>query len=265
MSYIDVISQSAATAAQSQANEAKKDTDIMGKEDFLTLLVAQLQNQDPLNPDEPTEFTAQLAQFSSLEQLFNLNESMENMASSVTNSQKLSALGMIGKEVAYADSNFSYEGNPVHVGYSLDGEARDVTLLLQKDGATVATLEGTELQKGDHFIIWSGSTPSGQPAPHGDYSIVVEATAAVDSIAAAPLVRSEVTGVDLENVNGGLLFTVSGEVEVNKIKGAYEAYSDSNNEDQDQQESENTVVEEVAAEAAQATGTIAEDTVPMEG
>ncbi|MGI9568300.1 MAG: flagellar hook assembly protein FlgD [Desulfobulbia bacterium] len=265
MSYIDVISQSAATAAQSEANDAKKSTDIMGKEDFLTLLVAQLQNQDPLNPDEPTEFTAQLAQFSSLEQLFNLNESMENMASSVTNSQKLSALSMIGKEVAYADSKFTYQGDPVNVGYSIDGEATNVTLLLQKDGATVATLEGTDLQKGDHFITWNGTTPSGLPAPHGDYSIVVQATAAVDSIAAAPLVRSEVTGVDLENVNGGMLFTLSGEVEVNKIKGVYEAYSDSGNDAPEQQESENTVVEEVAAEAAQTAGAIAEDTVPTEG
>ena len=59
------------------------------------------------------------------------------------------------------------------------------------------------MQEGDHFITWDGVTPSGIPAPHGDYSIVVQATAAVDSIAAAPLIRSEVTGVDLESTGGG--------------------------------------------------------------
>ncbi len=68
-SYIDSINQ--ATTASLGISTAKNSNDaVMGKEDFLTLLVAQLQNQDPLNPDDPTEFTAQLAQFSSLEQLF---------------------------------------------------------------------------------------------------------------------------------------------------------------------------------------------------
>ena len=110
MSYIDVINQATTAAAQAKAKEADKGNDIMGKEDFLTLLVAQLQNQDPLNPDDPTEFTAQLAQFSSLEQLFNLNESMDKVATSVNDSQKLSALSMIGKEVAYADSEFTLKG-----------------------------------------------------------------------------------------------------------------------------------------------------------
>jgi len=264
MSYIDVINQASTAAAQTKASEADKGKDIMGKEDFLTLLVAQLQNQDPLNPDDPTEFTAQLAQFSSLEQLFNLNESMENVAASVDNSQKMSALSMIGKEVAYADSEFTYEGDPVRVGYSIDGEAKDISLLLQQDGATVATLRGTELQKGDHFITWNGLTGSGAPAPTGEYTIVVEATAAGESIAAAPLVRSEVTGVDLDSLSGGLLYTLFGEVEVNKIKGVYEIGAGFDQEPQSQQEPE-TTGEEPAVGAVQTVVENAEETVPTEG
>lgn len=264
MSYIDVINQATTAAAQAKTKEADKGNDIMGKEDFLTLLVAQLQNQDPLNPDDPTEFTAQLAQFSSLEQLFNLNESMDKVATSVNDSQKLSALSMIGKEVAYADSEFTFEGEPVRVGYSLDGEAKDITLLLQKDGATVATLKGTDLQKGDHFITWNGVTSSGSPAPVGDYTIVVEASAAAESIAAAPLVRSVVTGVDLDNISGGLLYTQSGQVEVNKIKGVYEVDTGPGREEPDQQET-NAAVAETAIEAAETVTESAEETVPMEG
>ncbi len=264
MSYIDVINQATTAAAQTKANEADMSNDIMGKEDFLTLLVAQLQNQDPLNPDDPTEFTAQLAQFSSLEQLFNLNESMDNVASSVNDSQKLAALSMIGKEVAYADSEFKFEGDPVRIGYSIDGEAKDITLLLQKDGATVAALKGTDLQKGDHFITWNGLATSGSPAPVGDYTIVVEASAAADSIAAAPLVRSVVTGVDLDNASGGLLYTLFGEIEVNKIKGVYDVETGPGQEEPTQQET-NTAVEETAAEAAQAVAESAEETVPTEG
>ncbi len=69
-SYIESISQ-ATPRPREKALPDPKDT-VMGKEDFLMLLVAQLQNQDPLSPDDPTEFTAQLAQFSSLEQLTSL-------------------------------------------------------------------------------------------------------------------------------------------------------------------------------------------------
>jgi len=78
---------------------ATSGADIMGKEDFLTLLVAQLQNQDPMNPDDPTEFTSQLAEFSSLEQLFNLNESIDGLADVQQKSDRLSSMELIGKEV----------------------------------------------------------------------------------------------------------------------------------------------------------------------
>ena len=100
MSIIQDITQAQTpTAATDAATSAG--LDIMGKQDFLTLLVAQLQNQDPLNPDDPTEFTAQLAQFSQLEQLFNLNDSMKNLVTSNANSDKFATLQTIGKNVVF--------------------------------------------------------------------------------------------------------------------------------------------------------------------
>jgi len=248
MSYIDAINQAATTQAQEDKKKDDSSRDIMGKEDFLTLLVAQLKNQDPMNPDEPTEFTAQLAQFSSLEQLFNLNEGMNNVSTAVANSQKMSALGLIGKEAAYFDGTFTYDGTPMNIGSSLDGNATSVILHLQQNGTTVATLEGAELTKGNHFLTWNGLDAQGQPAPFGDYTIAIEATAAAGSIAAAPLVRSEVTGVDLDAGNGGLLFTKSGQVSVNEIKGVYELSSDLTGEQEagvEEEAPEETVAETV--------------------
>ncbi len=241
MSYIEGINQ-AATAATQNKKDRNETGNILGKEDFLTLLVAQLQNQDPLNPDDPTEFTAQLAQFSSLEQLFNLNDSMNGVATAVSDSQKLSALSLIGKEVTYADSDFSFGGTPVQVGYSLDGPAEQVRLQLQLDGATVATLDGNELNAGDHFLNWNGLTDEGAPAPVGDYTIVIQATAAegAGSIAAAPLVRSEVTGIDLNAGNGGLLYTRGGEVSLLEIKGVYETGSGIDQETAEEEKPEET-------------------------
>lgn len=224
-SYIDSISQ--ATTASTGTSSAKDTKDaVMGKEDFLKLLVTQLQNQDPLNPDNPTEFTAQLAQFSSLEQLFSLNKSMDNLATSNANSDKFSTLGTIGKQVEYHSASVNFSGDPVKIGYQLDGQASNVTLSLQKDGVTVATLKGKELGAGSHFMTWDGQLQNNTTAPDGKYTIVLQAKAATeDSIAAAPLLRSEVTGVDLDGDNGGTLITKAGEVAFNSILGVYEADS----------------------------------------
>ncbi|MCP4343728.1 MAG: flagellar hook assembly protein FlgD [Desulfobulbaceae bacterium] len=221
-SYIDSINQ-ATTAATGASSSSITNDAVMGKEDFLMLLVAQLQNQDPLSPDDPTEFTAQLAQFSSLEQLFSLNEGMENMVNSNANSDRFATLNTIGKDVAYNGSSFTFTGTPVEIGYQLDGQASEVTLSFQHKGVTMATINGEELTDGSHFITWHGQLTDGTTAPPGDYEIVLQAKAAADeSVGAAPLVRSEVTGVDLEGDYGGILITKAGDVAFNSILGVYE-------------------------------------------
>lgn len=217
-SYTTAATSSTGTSTGTTASTSKT-ADIMGKEDFLTLLVAQLQNQDPLNPDDPTEFTAQLAQFSSLEQLYNLNESMAGLTTAQANSEKLAALSLIGKEVSYNGSKFTYDGTPVSVGYQLDGAATSVTLSLQDaDGKTVKTLQAadTELTAGNHFITWDGTDLDGNPVAAGTYKIVLQATASGKdaSVAAAPLISSEVIGVDLST---GMLTTNAGEVLLNNL------------------------------------------------
>ncbi len=225
-SYIEGIGMAATASNLSNgpsSGVAAKDETSMGKEDFLTLLVAQLQNQDPLNPDDATEFTAQLAQFSSLEQLFTLNESMENMAASNATSDRLSTLSTIGKDVTYHGDTFKYDGNPVEIGYELDGAASDLTLSLQHNGATIATLDGTELTEGSHFITWDGLTEKGEPAPVGDYKVLISAKAVDgESVGVAPIIKSEVTGVDMDEDTGGMLITQAGTVNFSGILGVYE-------------------------------------------
>lgn len=201
--------------------------EIMGKEDFLTLLVAQLKNQDPMNPDDPTEFTAQLAQFSSLEQLFNMNESMESLTSAQKQSDRFATMDLIDKTVSYQDGDFNIgaEGSS-SIGYQLDGVASSVTMFIKDDsGATVATLRPTEYSKGDHFIEWNGMTSDGEHVPAGNYKIVLQAAAGSgeESIAISPLVQSEVTGVDFNNATGdAIIYTLAGaEISSNAILAVY--------------------------------------------
>ncbi len=195
----------------------------LGKQDFLALLVAQLQNQDPLNPDNPTEFTAQLAQFSSLEQLFNLNGSMNNIAQSMAHSDQLAMLDAIGKEVAVQQNHFNYTGGPMTLGYQLDAPASKVEITVQRDGNTIAILHGTELGQGNHYITWDGHTQNGSLAADGDYTLTVSAkTTNQNTVAARPLIRSLVTGVNLgENSQQGSLITQSGEIAFTDTLGVF--------------------------------------------
>lgn len=86
---------------QSQAKQTGSST--LGKDDFLKILMTQLQNQDPLNPMKDQDFIAQMATFSSLEQMTNLNSSMEKFINTTVQSQFLQASSMIGRTVTFLD------------------------------------------------------------------------------------------------------------------------------------------------------------------
>jgi len=261
MSSIDAITSSSNYTAASATDTSNSLESVMGKEDFLMLLVAQLQNQDPLNPDEPTEFTAQLAQFSSLEQLFTLNDSMQTLVDSNNSANRMSTLGTIGKEVVYYSGSFDYTGEPVEIGYQLDGPASNVSISLQKNGTTVATLNGEELTAGNHFLTWDGTTDSGAFPENGTYTIVLTAKAASgDSVGIAPIVKSEVTGVDLDGDNGGTLLTKAGEISFNEILGVYDIGSDADSTASTGSEEETDVVEETLTDIEETADTVADIT-----
>ena len=87
------------SAASSSATGSLTGSSNLGKDDFLLLLVTQLQNQDPLNPQDPTEFTSQLAQYSSLEQLFTVNDQLGQLETTNGNVVQMTALGLMGQNV----------------------------------------------------------------------------------------------------------------------------------------------------------------------
>ena len=216
---------STGTGSSSSTGSAAKS---LGETDFLTLLVAQLKHQDPLNPQNPSDFTAELAQFSSLEQLTNLNTSVNNMVSSTNNSTDVSALNLIGKQVTYSSSNLTYNGSPMQVGYTLSGSgAAQVQVLIQNSsGQTVKVLNGSDLTTGNHMLTWDGTDQSGNSLSSGAYTIAVQAVDANGSaVTSSPLITSQVTGVDMSNSSGALINTVAGDIAFNKILGVASAGS----------------------------------------
>src|SRR4051794_22998713 len=87
-----------AADAAAAANKARADKNVLGKDDFLKLMVAQMKNQDPMNPSDDKDNIAQMAQFSSLEQITNLANATQELADRVTTTQML---GLIGHSVSY--------------------------------------------------------------------------------------------------------------------------------------------------------------------
>jgi flagellar basal-body rod modification protein FlgD len=161
---------------------ATKDVDF---NTFLKLLVTQLQNQDPLNPMEGTEFTGQIAQFSQLEQQIAGNSHLEELASARNYSEQAVAVSYIGKEVlAPSRADFSKvsevsvdlaEGGEIDFAYELEEAAETVVVEIRNaEGDLVRTISGDK-GAGIHGVTWDGLDGDEAAVPAGSYKIAISA------------------------------------------------------------------------------------------
>ncbi len=160
--------------------DAGKPGGILDKDDFLKLLVMQLRHQDPLSPLEGTEFAAQLAHFSSVEQLSNINSNlMFSLDANYLLTQSINnalATTFIGKEVRASADRFFYTGEgDVTLGYNLANSADTVVVKVYDEmGNLVKTLNG-DGSKGENAITWDGTNENNHKLDKGKYSFTVEA------------------------------------------------------------------------------------------
>lgn len=189
-------SASAPPTPQALSNEG------MGKEEFLRLLVTQLSNQDPLNPMDGQEFAAQLAQFTSVEQLVNINGTLEGqqemygLLSQNVNSGV--AAGLLGRHVEASGNQVSWSGgDPIDLGFTLPDNAAEVTVTVKNSaGATVRTMTLDGYDKGSHTAEWDGRDDDGREVPEGSYTFSVDARdTAGGAVAATPYVGGHVDRV----------------------------------------------------------------------
>lgn len=172
----------------SQASNTTSKTTSLGKDDFLKMLVAQLKNQDPLKPMDGTEFAAQLAQFSSLEQLTNMNTQLQNLGLYQTTASNTQAVNLLGKEVSASQGNqFQVEGATANFSYNLPAAAAQVSIrILDASAQEVDHIEAGKQTAGLQNVTWSRGDNS-----NGLYSYEVNA---VDANGKAVTVQSMMTG-----------------------------------------------------------------------
>jgi len=193
---------SAANAAQAAEAARNATPRTLGKDEFLKLLVTQLQNQDPLAPADDKEFVAQMATFSSLEQLMDVNGNLQGLAMGQANLINAQALGLIGKEalVQGGDSIRIHQGKPDTIVYSLPGAANEATLTVYKaDGTPVRVIELDRSATGRTTLSWDGTDSAGNKLADGEYRIEVRATDAQGQPMTVQLFRS----LSIDGVNFG--------------------------------------------------------------
>jgi flagellar basal-body rod modification protein FlgD len=181
------------TSVTSSAGSTTATSKIMGKEEFLKMLIAQLKNQNPLNPLEGTEFTAQLAQFSSLEQLHNVYTELKALSqrqASLNNSQLVS---LIGKEATARGNAFTATGGPVGLSYDLTQDANRIwARIYDQQGRLVDTITSTNQKQGTNAVTWSNTGGLG-----GNFTFeVTAADADGNQIPVTGSTRGIVTGVN---------------------------------------------------------------------
>lgn len=172
----------------------------LGRDDFLKIFITQLQYQDPLNPMEGTEFTAQLAQFSSLEQLFNVNDNLSKIKSVQDTDSRLQALGLIGKEIkAQGDSLSLAHGKDATGAFTLD-EGADCTVLVENDaGNVLRRIPLGQLEPGQHMFTWDGRDEQGTELAPGSYKFEILALdKAGEAVGADTFICGVVSRVSLE-------------------------------------------------------------------
>ena len=147
----------------------------MGKEDFLKLLTTQLRYQNPLSPEDPKDFVAQLSQFSSLEQLINLNTKLEDSAKNSTALQNSIQLGqgvsLLGKEVKAQGNSITVTGGKAgDMSFILGAASASTKVNIYNSGGTlVRTIDLGGKSAGEVKIDWDGKDGSGKNVADGAY------------------------------------------------------------------------------------------------
>ena len=195
---------------------------------FLTLLVAQLKNQDPTNPMQNNELTTQLAQISTVSGIEKLNTTLGSVSGQINSAQSLQAASLIGHGVMIPGTTIlaatsTTEGNTTTTttpfGVELQQAAEKVTATItDSNGTVVRTIDIGELKAGVHTFTWDGSLTDGTKAPNGAYKVAISASNGTTQLVAQPLQFALVQGVIKGSDGNKLDLGTSGSTTLDEVR-----------------------------------------------
>ncbi len=195
MSTVNNISQSVLDSMNGSGGTKKSATQAQ-QDQFMTLLVTQMQNQDPLNPMDNAQVTSQLAQLSTVTGIDKLNTTLESLMGSYQTSQSLEAANMIGYGVLAAGSSISLSEGQGLMGVEFPNDVDAATVTIKDaSGNVVQTMELGAQSAGTLPLLWDGTKADGTTAADGNYTFSVNSTLAGYPTTSNPLQFGVVTTV----------------------------------------------------------------------
>lgn len=171
----DKLNQLAGREPESRYKSYEEHTQL-DKNGFLKLLSFQLQNQNPLEPMDQKDFAADLAQFSQLEQMTNMNANIEKLGGNAAYEEKFFGASFLGKEIFTEGQTVNYDGSATGplIPFHLDRRAENLIVRLYDDkGQIMAQIEHGQMPEGNQSIRWNGISTDGTRAPSGEYQVEV--------------------------------------------------------------------------------------------
>jgi flagellar basal-body rod modification protein FlgD len=201
-------------AAMNPSTKTAQSTADAAQDRFMTLLVTQMKNQDPLNPLDNAQVTSQLAQLSTVTGIDKLNTTLNSLMGSYQSSESVQAAGMIGHGVLVPGSATTLAGGKALLGVDLSRAADSVTVtVLDGSGKAVHSIDLGKQDAGIQALQWDGTTDSGTPAADGNYTFKVTASSGGESVDATALSFGQVGSVTTGT--GGVKLNLSGVGAVN--------------------------------------------------
>jgi flagellar basal-body rod modification protein FlgD len=197
----------------STANSSTASGVTLGGTDFLTLMLAQLQNQDPTSPVDSNEFLSQLASLSEVQGITQLNSSFSTLSNSITSNQALQASSLLGHNVLAASSTatLSTAGAALSGAVSVPQTTSQVTLNISNSaGVLVQSINLGAQSAGLADFTWNGQGSNGTAAPAGTYTLSAQVAGVASGTAVTTLVSGAVDSVTMGAGTTGLTLNVAG-------------------------------------------------------
>lgn len=200
-------------------NKTNKSSGQDAQDRFMTLLVAQMKNQDPLSPLDNAQVTSQLAQLSTVTGIEKLNDTMKGISLGFQSSQNLQAASMIGHGVVVPGKMIELKNGKSILGYELPEPADKVQVTIKNaGGAIVKTLNMPSATSGFNTLSWDGKTDAGADAPNGIYSFEIQASSADRKLSVTPLTFGMVASVSFGAQGSTLSILNMGEVALSDVR-----------------------------------------------
>ena len=185
--------------------------DELGADEFMTLLLEQLKNQDPLEPEDNGDFIAQMAQFSTVTGIDDMNKSIENLGTSLGSNQALQSASLVGRSVLVPANEFTLdEDNNLEGAFELESTSTATASIYSAAGELIHQVDLGIRSPGQNKFSWDGLLEDGDRAPIGDYTVAVSHGIGEYAAAAEVMLQQEIDSVNFSTGGGEIVLNTVG-------------------------------------------------------